>query len=721
MDKKKNIMMGMACIIASLPLTANAQSNNTMSASQDSIQAMRERLRQDSILWEKQLAAVTVKGTRSQFRQKDGGIVARISGTSLEKEPTATDVLCKLPGLIKKDNKPQSFIGGSPEIYINDRKVHDYSVVENLPVSQIKEVKVIHHPGAEYGTNVGCVLLITTKRNLEGLAIVENSGLDIDRMLSNQHDIDLTYSHGKMAYYGKVGYANWQGYWKENETVTNYADPNIYCSTSSLECTHNYTDRFHWSAGTDLSLSPAHTLGVKYDGYTSKQLVPFLMTSSSETNGVIDDEVIGHNKFLYSDWQHHVNAFYLGNLGEKWKLNIFGDYVSLHTGQGQSINETDNIFTMTPQTDNTVWAGKARTTYTINDKQKLVFGGEYNYIKSDSRLDYEPADHDTPTHTVTKENHAAAFAEYTLDFKPFQMAVGLRYEHVDSKMDNLLATDDVPSLHRKYDNLFPTFRLTHSAGRFSQTLSYRAAEVRPSFRELNTGSVYVNRYICQMGNSELEPSMRHELQYQVSYRDLFLQASYTYVKDYITMIIQPDASDPQSGYLTWKNINHCSNWGTFLGYRHRWGWYEPQVQAGITQGFLKAESMGEMKSFHDPYYIFNIYNGLHLPGGIYANLSWNYRSSGTYEYSKMASVNYFDFSLYKSFLHDRLSLYINVHNLLNNISMKSDGTYGHVRFEQYKKNDFRGLQIRLTYRFNQAKKQYRGENSAEEAVGRMGR
>ena len=47
----------------------------------DNIQAIKEKLRQDSIQWEKQLAAVTIKGTRSQFRQKNGGIVARISFT----------------------------------------------------------------------------------------------------------------------------------------------------------------------------------------------------------------------------------------------------------------------------------------------------------------------------------------------------------------------------------------------------------------------------------------------------------------------------------------------------------------------------------------------------------------------------------------------------------------------------------------------------------------
>jgi len=142
--KHELIMSGL--LLMGNPMMANAQQTKTTTAesistennSTDSIQAMKEKLRQDSILWEKQLSAVTIKGTRSQFRQKNGGIVARISGTSLEKEPNATEVLAKLPGMFKtKDGKPQAFIGGAPEIYINDRKVQDYSIVENLPVTQI--------------------------------------------------------------------------------------------------------------------------------------------------------------------------------------------------------------------------------------------------------------------------------------------------------------------------------------------------------------------------------------------------------------------------------------------------------------------------------------------------------------------------------------------------------------------------------------------------------
>ena len=59
------------------PMIANAQQTKTTTAesistakniSTDSIQAIKEKLRQGSIQWEKQLAAVTIKGTRSQVR-----------------------------------------------------------------------------------------------------------------------------------------------------------------------------------------------------------------------------------------------------------------------------------------------------------------------------------------------------------------------------------------------------------------------------------------------------------------------------------------------------------------------------------------------------------------------------------------------------------------------------------------------------------------------------
>ena len=67
---KHELIMSSLLILGN-PMMAKAQQTKTTTAkniSTDSIQAMKEKLRQDSIQWEKQLAAVTIKGTRSQVR-----------------------------------------------------------------------------------------------------------------------------------------------------------------------------------------------------------------------------------------------------------------------------------------------------------------------------------------------------------------------------------------------------------------------------------------------------------------------------------------------------------------------------------------------------------------------------------------------------------------------------------------------------------------------------
>ena len=73
--KHELIMSGL--LVLGNPMIANAQQTKTTTAesistakniSTDSIQAIKEKLRQDSIQWEKQLVAVTIKGTRSQVR-----------------------------------------------------------------------------------------------------------------------------------------------------------------------------------------------------------------------------------------------------------------------------------------------------------------------------------------------------------------------------------------------------------------------------------------------------------------------------------------------------------------------------------------------------------------------------------------------------------------------------------------------------------------------------
>ena len=42
---------------------------------------------------------------------------------------------------------------GAPVYYLNGRKVRDQSLIDNLPVDQIKSLKIVAMPGADYDTS----------------------------------------------------------------------------------------------------------------------------------------------------------------------------------------------------------------------------------------------------------------------------------------------------------------------------------------------------------------------------------------------------------------------------------------------------------------------------------------------------------------------------------------------------------------------------------------
>jgi len=140
-----------------------------------------------------ELSEVVVVGPRKTFQMQNGNIVANVSGTVLEKEVNALEVLRKIPGMTLKDGQLSSFIGGTPIVYINGKKAQSMAEVQQLEVKNIKTVELNTNPGVEYDASAGAVLLIITHNRLDGLAIqVEsysrlNSYFTYDNVLKIQY------------------------------------------------------------------------------------------------------------------------------------------------------------------------------------------------------------------------------------------------------------------------------------------------------------------------------------------------------------------------------------------------------------------------------------------------------------------------------------------------------------------------------------------------------
>ncbi|WP_294454009.1 carboxypeptidase-like regulatory domain-containing protein, partial [uncultured Bacteroides sp.] len=78
------------------------------------------------------LGEVVVKGNLPVTRMKGDAMVTSVENSVLSKVGSANDVLTKIPGITKKQDAFEVFGKGTPLIYINGRKLHDLSELEQL-------------------------------------------------------------------------------------------------------------------------------------------------------------------------------------------------------------------------------------------------------------------------------------------------------------------------------------------------------------------------------------------------------------------------------------------------------------------------------------------------------------------------------------------------------------------------------------------------------------
>lgn len=115
------------------------------------------------------LGEVVVKGNLPVTRMKGDAMVTSVENSVLSKVGSANDVLTKIPGITKKQNAFEVFGKGTPLIYINGRKLHDLSELEQLNSDEIKNVQVIRNPSSKYDATIKAVIRIQTiKRQGDG-------------------------------------------------------------------------------------------------------------------------------------------------------------------------------------------------------------------------------------------------------------------------------------------------------------------------------------------------------------------------------------------------------------------------------------------------------------------------------------------------------------------------------------------------------------------------
>lgn len=665
------------------------------------------------------LNETTITAQKQSFKSEQGAIVANVSNSILSRETSTTDVLRKIPGMMMQDDKPISFIGGEPLIYINGKKALDYSSVKSLPVKDIKTIKLITNPGARYDASTGAVLLITTKKNLKGLSVQLDGDIRRNHFWSHNENLDLKYAFKKLTMFASLGYEDTRKKNIENAYIINHGE-NIYdnyLNTASKKSSDKTTD---YSIGFNYQINDKHQIGIEYSGWTEKNNNLSSMNDSTLLNSVLYDKVLSTSNIKDKKDLNHVNAFYTGDFSKRLSFSLYADYLNNHSTRHQAVEEnaetTGGTFVESnSKSDFDIYAAKGTFDYGLGNSQWLSIGGEYSKTNGTSSLKYTDGFYNSDY--KTEESKIAGFAEYSVNIKPLSINAGIRYEHVNREQTDYI--DDSKNISRNHSNLYPSLTISYASKIVRQSLSYRASVKRPSFSWLSTASTYVNRYQRQIGNPALQPQTSHVIQYSLMYKFLFAQASYTYNKDYIGLTLLQDAQDQAVTLSSWKNYDHEQVASLVLGARYKWNFYEPSLTIGMQKHFFKTEYLGENKSFNKPIAMINLNNGLHLPCGFFANIEYMFISSGNNLFMTIKPMHIFNVSVQKSFFKNRLAATFKATDLFAKNVTRVYGGIGNIHIDQYSNRDNRAVSLHITWRFNSNKKSYKGKNAAQEEMRRL--
>lgn len=276
-----------------------------------------------------ELGEVVVTASRPAYKMEADGVKTQIANTLLSRLGTANDVLSQLPFVSGEDGKFKVFGRGEPIIYVKNKQVRDKAELRQIKSSEIKDVKVVLNPGAQYDATVGAVIKITTTKPLgEGLSGSLYANMSKNRKFNHYEYVKLNYRTGGLDIFGGGSFDKSEGLQYQTDDIFLTANSDKHLVKQDLSLGWN-SKNYSYNLGFNYSLNPKHTLGARYDFNRNFSEKAFIKGTTNHFLNEINDYYFQLNtQFGQPSHKHYVNAYYHGELNENTEIHFDGDYVN---------------------------------------------------------------------------------------------------------------------------------------------------------------------------------------------------------------------------------------------------------------------------------------------------------------------------------------------------------------------------------------------------------
>ena len=675
------------------------------------------RLRRDAIV----LKNITVKGEIPQYKATAGGMTVEIQNSILKDVGTADDLLSMLPRVEGSDGKFTVFAKGEPEIYINNKKVRDAKELKQLKSTDIKSVDIITSPGARYNAEVSAVIRIKTIRQQgDGLSVEAYSQTKYNRWWTNYEDLTVKYRTGGLEVFGTGSFNN--NHYAEDPTLSGdlFFDKNTIHIDQGAPNSIWFTS-VSGKAGLSYDINEDNSFGMTYSCFGE-------LYGGGDLNGWQTIYRNGQLEGKVSQWMHvnhttipdhDANIYYVGKIG-KLGIDFNGSWLWQKSVRRDEETERSNELEDRDIHSNAedrrrmlaaklvlsypVWKGELSVgTETTNTHSTGISQNEEGWVPaSDTRI---------------KESNTAGFAEYKLQLGHWSLDAGLRYEHVNTDYESFGIYQPEPS--RTYNDLFPNVSAGWQKDKWGVQLSYNKRINRPSYRSLSSYVQYDNRYQVEGGNPMLRPTIRQDIDLNITYSWLSLEAGYEHNRDKI--LHSSNLYQEGKDIIMWRHENfpkyeclHAS-----LVASPKWGFYSPTLTLGYFQQFFDAKPFGISHNLEKPEWTVNLRNWFTIGKTAKAMVYLHYATSHDYGFSREHHQFNVNARLQKTFLKGQLTAALFANDIFRTLRDKWDGYYPAEILTRDAYQHSQEIGISLQYNFNATRSKYKGTGAGNAEKRRL--
>lgn len=670
------------------------------------------------------LGDVIVKSSLPKSKLKNGAVITTVAGSILEKTGNIYNLLDRIPNVTTQNGKINIFGIGEPVIYINGKKVRDNTELDRLNPDEISTVEVKKNPGAQYASNVKAVIRINTKKRTKdgfGFETRTFGKNDENSRIGGYEQLNINYQKKGLETFTVLKIKDAESSIKQDLVQNTYVD-NVWHQRNDIKGSIR-NRQLYCGLGVNYQISNNSFIGASFNfnrmfNKAVSNIATTIYKDYAFTEESASDIAKPGNMSLASS-----NVYYMGKIGIV-DINFNTDWLwdkdfskvnTLERYQEYGGDWQDKAVHTKTNTKNELFASKLTLTLPFW-KGQLSFGGEYSNTNRNSSYDVQPMGLLDKQDNRIKEGMASVFCDYTRKFGQLRVLAGIRYENTD--FNYYEEGKRIPEQSKRYGNLLPSLSLSLPVGKTQMQLSYGATIKRPSYYDMRSGIGYDNRYTYESGNPFLVSEISRNINYMVSYKWLMAEGIYTHVSDPIVMLTQSYKDNPNIALIqnvNWKPYNRI---GASLSASPKFGIWHPSLRFYFFKQWFDMETHGG-HGLDNPKITVRFDNTIDTKFCT-ISLLLTAQTKGDDETSYMYR-NYFssNLSIYKSFLKGKMVVFFYANDLLGTGNMHSKMYSGSMREIIHHDYSISEYSLTIRYRFNVAKKKYKGTGAGQSQKSRM--